>query len=69
MRLYTACCQSHLRFVNQRTKESIRDDGSLYQAFAEYTIPGLRVVGANVGHAVTREAVETFNTAIIGFLR
>ena len=31
--------------------------------------PGLRVVGANAGHAVNIEAAETFNTAVVDFLR
>jgi pimeloyl-ACP methyl ester carboxylesterase len=39
------------------------------RAFAEHTIPGLRVVGANAGHAVNIEAAETFNTAVVDFLR
>jgi len=31
--------------------------------------PGLRVVGANAGHDVNMEAAETFNTAVVDFLR
>jgi len=39
------------------------------RVFAEHTIPGLRVVGAKAGHAVNIEAAETFNTAVVDFLR
>ena len=39
------------------------------RVFAEHTIPGLRVVGANAGHAVNIEAAETFNTVVVDFLR
>jgi 2-succinyl-6-hydroxy-2,4-cyclohexadiene-1-carboxylate synthase len=37
--------------------------------FAERTIPGLQVVGANAGHAVNIQAAEVFNTAAVNFLR
>jgi pimeloyl-ACP methyl ester carboxylesterase len=39
-----------------------------HRAFAERTIPGLQVVGANAGHAVNIQAAEVFNTAVVGFL-
>jgi pimeloyl-ACP methyl ester carboxylesterase len=38
------------------------------RAFAERTIPGLQVVGADAGHAVNIQAAEVFNTAVVGFL-
>jgi pimeloyl-ACP methyl ester carboxylesterase len=36
--------------------------------FAERTIPGLRVVRTNAGHAVNIQAAEAFNTAGVDFL-
>jgi len=36
--------------------------------FAERTIQGLQVVGANAGHAVNIQAAEVFNTAAVDFL-
>ena len=36
--------------------------------FAERTIPGLQIVGANAGHAVNIEAAEVFNTAVAEFV-
>lgn len=35
--------------------------------FAEHTIPGLQVVGANAGHAVNIQAAEVFNAAVVDF--
>ncbi len=37
------------------------------RAFAERTIPGLRVVGLDAGHAVNLEAAEEFNEAVASF--
>jgi pimeloyl-ACP methyl ester carboxylesterase len=50
------CGERETRFMSNR-------------AFAEHTIPGLQVVGANAGHAVNIEAAETFNTAVVDFLK
>jgi pimeloyl-ACP methyl ester carboxylesterase len=36
--------------------------------FAERTIPGLRVVRTDAGHAVNIQAAEAFNTAVVDFL-
>lgn len=36
--------------------------------FAERTIPGLRVMRTNAGHAVNIQAAEAFNTAVVDFL-
>lgn len=36
--------------------------------FAERTIPGLQIVGANAGHAVNIEAAEVFNAAVAEFV-
>ena len=37
--------------------------------FAECEIPGLKVVGAEAGHAVNLEAAEAFNRAAVDFIR
>ena len=37
------------------------------RAFAERTIPGIRVVGLDAGHAVNLEAAEQFNEAVVSF--
>ena len=39
------------------------------RAFAEREIPGLKVVGAEAGHAVNIEAAEVFNRAAVDFIR
>src|SRR5215831_20586795 len=49
------CGERETRFLPLRT-------------FAERTIPGLRVVGANAGHAVNIEAAEVFNAAVVDFV-